>query len=188
MKKYRLFIAINLNDIIKSQISEMIGDINTNFNYVKWVKPENLHITLKFLGDTPEEKLKDIKKTLLAVALDHNEFSLVLADSGVFPDFKGPRVIWLGISQGKDNVKAIRDHLEDELVKTGFSQENKEFKGHITLGRVKKPEKNLAHFFKNFKPEPMETQKITAIDLMKSTLYPSGPVYDILETYPLKKI
>ncbi len=93
----RCFIAIELPDELKDNISlHMKKLISTGAN-VKWIVPRNLHLTLKFLGSTPEEKITDISKQLGTITKSHDNFSLYFSGTGVFPNIKSPRVVWLGI-------------------------------------------------------------------------------------------
>ncbi len=183
----RLFIAINLDDLLKKQLSIILEDFKKEESSVKWVEAHNLHITLKFLGDTPEEKIIHIKRALKDI--NYQSFSLKLKDPGCFPNTKQPRVVWLGISEGKDDLLKLNTEVENSLEKQGFPTENKDFKCHITLGRVKKFKKIYAFekFLKKIEGKDFIEQKIEHIDLMKSNLYPTGPVYEILEQYLLKK-
>ncbi len=184
---HRLFIAINLDDILKKQLSIILEDFKREELSVKWVEAHNLHVTLKFLGDTPEEKIINIKKALREI--HYQPFSLKLKDPGCFPNIKHPRVVWLGISEGKDDLLKLNMEVENALEKQGFPKESKDFKCHITLGRVKKFKKiySIEKFLNKIELEDFAKQRIEHIALMKSTLYPTGPVYEILEQYLLKK-
>lgn len=184
---HRLFIAINLDDTLKKQFSVLLEDFKKEEPSVKWVEAHNLHITLKFLGDTPEEKIGDIKKSLKNMT--YRPFSFKLKSPGYFPVTKQPRVVWIGISEGKDDLLKLNIELENALEKQGFPRENKDFKCHITLGRVKKFKKiySFERLSEKIEGENFIEQKIEHIDLMKSNLYPTGPVYEILEQYSLKK-
>jgi 2'-5' RNA ligase len=183
----RLFVAINLDEILKKQLSIILEDFRKEEFSVKWVEANNLHITLKFLGDTPEEKIKDLKEALKNIT--YRPFSFKLKDLGCFPGTKQPRVVWLGISEGKDDLLNLNMSLENTLEKQGFPKESKNFKCHITLGRVKKFKKiySFEKLLEKVKLVDFIEQKIEHIDLMKSNLYPSGPVYEILEQYFMKK-
>ena len=187
MEIYRLFICVNLSDILKEQISEYLYSARRNYRTIKWVRPENLHITLKFLGDTPVNKVDKIKEILSYVAESNSEFTLELSGTGVFPGLNRPRVVWLGISGGVKNLKEIRNSLGEEMEKIGFPMENRDFKGHITLGRVKRFEKKFKGILQDIQLDKLYRQQVKSIDLMKSTLLPGGPVYDIMGQYFLKE-
>lgn len=183
---YRLFIAVNLNDVIKSEIDELLTGVREKYRNVKWVKTDNLHITLKFLGDTPVEKVEAIEKVLANTVLNIKAFSIELGGLGVFPDLKRPRVIWIGVSEGRDSLIYIRDVIEEGLYKLNIPKESQSFKSHITLGRIKKFERNIKNILKEIKMDYSGRQEIKSLELMKSTLTPGGPVYEILGSYKLK--
>ncbi|MEQ8170612.1 MAG: RNA 2',3'-cyclic phosphodiesterase [Candidatus Eremiobacterota bacterium] len=184
---HRLFIAINLDEMLKEQLSIILEEFRKEEPSVKWVEARNLHITLKFLGDTPEEKIIIIKKALKDI--NFPSFSIKLKDPGCFPNTKEPKILWLGISEGKNDLLKLNREVENVMKKQGFSEENKDFKCHITLGRVKKFKKiySCEKFLTKIEGKDFIKQKIEQIELIKSTLYPTGPVYEILEQYSLKK-
>ncbi|HPZ10553.1 MAG TPA: RNA 2',3'-cyclic phosphodiesterase [Candidatus Eremiobacteraeota bacterium] len=184
VNKIRLFIAVNLNDKLKEQIGRIIYKLKNKDSAIKWVENSNLHITLKFLGEIPEEKIETIKNSLENLIAKYRKFSFKLSRLDVFPNVKSPRVIWLGISEGKDSLIEMNNRIEEEMEKVGFAREDKNFKGHITLGRVKKFKKiyNIEKLLE-IETGDLEVQEVKHIELMKSTLHPSGPVYESLGNF-----
>ena len=164
----RSFIALELSKEIKDELGRLQDELKEAGADVKWVKPENIHLTLKFLGDIDERKLGDIKKTLAEVASKFAPFEVSLFKLGAFPTLDRPRVIWAGISKGCSEVEALAASLD--------SAPN--FSAHVTLGRVRSG-KNKAELKERLLAlEPKEIlHKITCVALFESTLTPSGPIY-----------
>jgi len=188
----RLFVAVNFNMELKEQISEILFKFKKIEPSIKWVKANDIHITLKFLGETEKEKLKVIEAAMKDICSKHRAFTLSMNNVGVFPNIKKPRVIWLGINKGGHCLKDINRDLEEELFKAGFPKENKDFKSHITLGRVKDFFRgDITNILKSISQDELnafEEQKIERISLMKSTLYSDGPIYEILSEFNLKEV
>jgi 2'-5' RNA ligase len=192
-KLLRLFIAVNISMELKGQISGILSKCKNIEPSIKWVNQKDIHITLKFLGETPEEKLKNIELALKDICSLHSVFTLNMKRVGVFPNVKRPRIIWLGIDKGSKCLTDINKDLEEILFKAGFPKENKEFKSHITLGRVKdfSNVKDMDNVLKSISQEELNSlieQKIDKISLMKSTLYSTGPVYEVLSEYSLERV
>ena len=190
MNKIRVFVAININLEIREYLSSLRNSIDIPQSKIKWVGKNNLHITLKFLGYQPPEKIKLISSGLKEISHKHNSFKIKISPyMGVFPNYKMPRIIWVGIGEGTNELKKLYNSVEIILFKKGFERESKEFSGHITIGRIKyfKKGNNLNNILEKIDIKTM-SQKIKSIELMKSNLTPKGPIYSVLEKYPLKGI
>lgn len=190
----RLFLALEIPDRIKNFLSKLIEKKYT-IDGISFVQRENFHITLKFLGEVDENLIPAISEKLSLVSKEFYPFSLKISNPGVFPDKSKPRVIWIG-TENKDNVKRLVFNIEDSLEKLGFKKEQREFKAHITLARIKNT-KNGAYIFekiqKNFR-ELLSASYQEAIDLyfdvndfvlMKSILTPKGSIYEVLQRFSL---
>lgn len=190
LEKIRSFIAINLDSKIIEYLSSLTNDLNIGGeSKIKWVKKNNLHITIKFLGYISPEQLDLINSGLKEIINQHNPFLIRLSpDIGIFPTYKIPRIIWVGIKEGANELKELYNSIEIILFKKGFPRENKVFSGHITIGRVKyiKDKNNLINFLKNMHVECL-SQEVKSIDLMGSKLTPNGPIYNIIDKFPLLK-
>lgn len=179
----RLFFAVEVPDGMRKRIDELLAAERRKGLPVKWVKFENLHITLKFLGETSEEKRRRITPVVEKIAGKHTDFQLNLENFGCFPDIRNPRVVWIGVGQGADELKTIAGDLEEELVHFGFKKERR-FHAHLTIGRVKKRCKLDDLIAGEFKTDPFRIKEFV---LFKSTLTPEGPVYEILQKFTLKQ-
>ena len=182
----RAFIAIELSPDLKKHLASLEEQLKSSGADVKWVKPENIHLTLKFLGEIDEKQLGEIAKIIQNTADKNKRFFIRLASPGAFPDINFPRVVWIGIEKGDPETKEIAKILEEEIAKVGIPQENRPFSSHITLGRVRsglnreKLVKNLDNLASK-PPEDSPEFLVTKITLFKSTLTPGGPIYEALK-------
>ncbi|OYT37766.1 RNA 2',3'-cyclic phosphodiesterase [Candidatus Pacearchaeota archaeon ex4484_31] len=175
----RSFIAIQLPKKVREEcikVQEKIKD----FVKAKFVEEENFHITLKFLGNIDEEKVKEISKTLKD--LHFKPFKLKLCNLGVFPSEKFVRVIWIGVKP-KEKLLELQKRIDDCLATIGFKKE-KRFEGHITIARIKyvKDRKSLLEELRKTKPKDVEFE-VKSFELKKSTLTEKGPIYETLSVF-----
>jgi len=181
----RTFIAINLTYELKNYLTVIKNNINIPDTKIKWVNKNNFHITLKFLGYQSLEKIERIKKSLEEIVNLHNSFVMQLSPFiGCFPSLNNPRIIWVGIEKGIDNLKKLSDSINFSLSKRNLLEDKKEFSSHITIGRVKFiKDKNL--FFETLKNININQllQNVKSLELMESQLTPTGPIYNIIEKY-----
>lgn len=159
------------------------------YDKINWVDPENIHITLKFFGETHEDLIPEIVNHLRDVARRHQSLILNLKGTGVFGSFYKPRVIWLGITDNPQLIKLGQDIL-DEMDHMGFKKDRQNFVPHLTLGRIKYTDNKERFFDLVEKHKEDEISSITAKEfhLFESTLSSSGPTYSILDTFTLESI
>lgn len=186
----RTFIAIELPQNIKDLLSRLQTKLKTSSAHIKWVKPENIHLTLKFLGEIDEKKIPGISSALSEIARKTGCFSIKLSSLGAFPGINSARVIWIGIEKGEENVKEIYKAMEENLKKEGFPEEKREFSSHITLGRSKsaRNRSSLIKILNSLKDAPLKENAefpVEKITFLKSTLTPGGPVYEVIKDFPL---
>jgi len=189
LEKIRTFIAINLNPEIKEYLTSLQTNLNVPETKIKWVEKNNLHLTMKFLGYISLEQTELIKSELKKIANRCSPFIIRLSSNiGVFPTYKMPRIIWVGIKEGISELKELYNSIENKLSNKGFPRENKDFSGHITIGRVKfiRDKTNFIQILKRIEVNNF-TQEVGSIDLMESKLTPSGPIYNITAKFPLLK-
>ncbi len=197
----RSFIAININDSLRGKIGDIVnGLVETNAD-VRWVKSENLHITLKFLGNINEEEIQLIKDVLMKVSSKYYSFGILLENIGCFPNIKRPRIIWIGIRDSSAIIQIYKD-IDKMLFKAGFEKEKKAFSPHITIGRVKsmngyikvKDKIKTLNINNKEKPEINHVQltdfifgnmTMNSLSLMRSDLSRSGAKYTLIEDFPL---
>lgn len=183
----RTFIAVELDKPVKESLSRIESELKETGADVKWVSPENIHLTLKFLGEVKEEKIPEIIQALKGIARSVNSFRAEINTIGAFPNAKSPRVIWAGIEQGKENLSQLAGIAEDTLERLGFPKEERKFSAHITIGRVRSPKNRaaLSQTMQQLKFDAL-SQAVKSIALLKSTLTPKGPIYEKLYEENLK--
>lgn len=187
----RAFIAIELPQEIKDFLGRIQNQLKTSGADVKWVNPENIHLTLKFLGEIDEKKMAKISEILNDIAENKNSFHIRISSLGAFPNMDFPRVIWVGIGQGDTETKAIAKELEQNLAQLGIPKEDKPFSCHITIGRTRSTlnREKLVRSLKSAQDSAGKenlTLSVTNLALFKSTLTPKGPIYEVLHNASLK--
>jgi 2'-5' RNA ligase len=181
---FRGFISIGITAFPK--IIEFENAIlNTKVN-VKLVSPNNIHITLKFLGNVDEELVEPIQHAISESAQGVTPFSITLRGTGVFPNPNYIKVIWIGI-ENAEPLMHIASILEGKLEDLGFQKERRSFSAHLTIGRVRtaKNKQQLIQAIGRYDQEEFGVEQVTNINLMKSELTPKGPIYSILREIPL---
>ncbi len=182
----RCFIAIDIPKEIKENISEVINLLSKYGADIKWVKPENLHITLKFLGKTQDLLISKIKEELSHVISLYNPFHIKIYGTGMFPAVKRPRIIWIGV-ENSNVLISLKEDIEESMSMLGYQKEEKEFNPHLTIGRIRshKGIQNIIAALNNFKDKFFGNIMIERIKLMKSDLKPEGAEYTCLSDFML---
>jgi len=181
--KIRCFIAIELSEEIKNTLAKIEKELEKTIYGVKWVEPGNIHLTLKFLGYIEKDIVEKIKEILKEIAAGMKPFKIKLSSVGAFPSPSQPRVIWVGIDEGKKESTEIANLIEEKVSPLGIEKENRAFHPHLTLARVKflKDKSSVKNAFASSKVPQVE-MTATKITLFQSTLSPEGPTYSPLGT------
>jgi 2'-5' RNA ligase len=176
----RTFISVELPDEVKKNIAELVNELKETGAAVKWVEPKNLHITLKFLGWVEGKNLDNLIALTDQAVSGRGSFKARFEGMGTFPEGKKPRVVWVGTVEGGEKLCDLAKVLEGKLSEAGFRSEEREFRPHITVGRVKenKGVERLKEKIKNIKNAGFGEALVDRIHVMKSTLTPAGPVYE----------
>ena len=188
MAKIRTFICFELPKDVTIKLRDLILYLKTFGRGVRWVRHDGIHITLKFLGDVEETQIDRIAERLRTIANDFAPFSLTITGKGAFPNFRRPRTFWLGLSAPENTILSIQERIEEALEQEGFERDNRRFTPHLTLGRVKFPDRTISKIaaeLERMKVEEIEFD-IREIVLMKSDLQPTGAVYTPLHKIELK--
>lgn len=135
----RAFIACGIAEAVRDRLRELHGRLCRLEASVKWVRPESMHLTLRFLGNIGPEQVDLVDEALAGAVAGIRPVSIEVRGFGLFPSEKRPRVIWLGLSRGGPELAALFERLERELIARGFGPADKPFSPHLTLGRVKSP-------------------------------------------------
>jgi 2'-5' RNA ligase len=177
----RCFLCIEINDSeIISKIVQFQEEFNSINAKIKFVETENLHFTLKFLGEIDPSLVNDIYSIMKKIPF--SPFSMALESVGTFPPGR-PRVVWVGISEGRDELSSITSFLDHNLRSLGFKSEKRDFTPHLTVGRVKfiGDRKSFMDILQKRKDFQFGRMNITSIQLKKSILSSKGPTYTTLE-------
>lgn len=189
----RAFIALELPKEIKNTLSQLQNRLKTSKADVKWVEPQNIHLTLKFLGEIEEKKLEKIAQAAEAVAKKTAAFYIHIWNIGAFPKIDFPRVIWAGIDKGDQETKDLARQLEEKIAEIGIPKEDRPFSSHITIGRTRSNlnrqdlAQNLSNLIDGLKEKTPEFL-VSKITIFKSTLTPKGPIYEAVKEISLKTI
>ena len=186
----RLFIATDIDDKVREGLGDLQQELRNQVDVkkgdVKWVNPENIHLTLKFLGEVKDKEVVDICNISKDVAARHKSFELEIGRLGYFGG-RSARVLWVGTGDGANNLQKIQKDLEEQLDSAGWPREQREFAGHLTVCRVKNTKAGikLAEICEDFKDLELGTIPVNSISVYQSQLTPQGPVYTVVGNYKL---
>jgi len=182
----RVFVAIDVPDDIKRLIYRDIERMKDHGVRASFPKREALHLTIKFLGDVAIDRIGRIVDSLKDVAVRVKGFELTVKNRGVFPNSTRPRVVWVGVD-GSPSLEKLKNLVDDTLEKLGFSREDREFKPHVTIARIKWLDEAGRSFIKGLISEEVlyGTFRVEKIVLYESILKPDGAVYRVIEEFHL---
>ncbi len=188
ISQIRSFVSIDFEDSqILSRIKSVMSSLSALGGDLKPVEEDNIHLTLKFLGNVSASKLEEVKSSLTQVGFP--PFSLEIKGAGAFPSLKRMNVIWVGVGEGWSQVELIYEQTEKLLHQLGFSRETRDFSPHITVARVKSGRKRdeIAAFLGHLTDESFGSFNVQSVRLKQSVLSPSGPKYSTLFEVPARK-
>ena len=189
METIRAFIAVPASDEVRHLVRDVVSGLRWAGAEVKWVEPENVHFTVKFLGNIRQEDAQKLGRGLSDALRDTGGFDVMITKAGTFPGGrKAPRVVWLGLGEGFETLKDVALKVEDACAGLGFERETRPFKAHLTIGRVRRGSPKLAELAEavaqvEFKPLKLEVDRV---NLTRSRLSPRGPTYTVIESVALK--
>lgn len=188
----RAFIAIELTDDFKGILLEVGRQLEARIapNTVRWVKPQAMHLTLVFLGDTPFDKMDAIREAIAAAAAPIPPITLTAAGLGCFPNTRRPRVVWVGVKEPAGHLHQLKRTLDRQLEPLGYKPEGRSFSPHLTLGRVqqragREEAARLGEVVQGATLTDAGVMTARQVHLIRSDLRPSGPVYTILASAAL---
>ena len=182
MSRTRTFIAVELAKAIREKIVDLQDDLARTGVEVKWTEPENLHVTLNFLGEVPDTELHAICRLVSDGVAGTGPFALGVRAVGCFPHVRRPRVVWVGVGAGTQELVRIHAELEGPLFDLGYRTEDRKYTPHITLGRVKSagPTDKLTTAIQKNAGWLGGEQVVHELQIMGSELTPNGPRYTVL--------
>jgi len=177
----RAFIAIDLDPDIKKNVQDFVRTLKATRADIRWAEPGGMHLTLKFLGEIDDGRALGVRTILAAAAARQAAFPLRLEGTGAFPGERSPRVLWIGVAAGP-GLAALQIGLEEALEAEGFERETREFKPHLTLGRVKGPARvgEAMLELEKRRTEGFGEMTVRKVALFESRLRPAGAEYRIV--------
>ena len=193
MDKIRLFIAIPLPKSLLKGLADVQYRLQGKVPHqsVRWARSEGIHLTLKFLGDTPTDKVPTITEALTVVGRNAPPCTLVVKGLGCFPNLRRPRVLWVGVNEPTGRLEALQKAVEEAMTSLGYKPERHSFTPHLTLGRVRqgtsgRDEREIAEAIEGTNVDQLAEFTADRFELIRSDLKPSGAEYTTLETFILQ--
>lgn len=194
----RLFVAIELNDALRAELKRAQKQLQDEClrvsvaQAIRWVAPQNIHLTLKFLGNCNRAQLPALTNALERAAHDIAPFVLTARGLGCFPNARRPNTLWVGLEGDIQTAALLAQYIENETNALGFARDERGFAPHLTLGRVKRDASNherakLGDIVKSFPSTTYGKIHVDAAYLVASDLKPTGPIYTLLAQAKLGK-
>ena len=188
MQKIRTFVAFKIPLQLLKFFEELLLEMRQYHPDVKWVKARSIHITLKFLGEITVDEIQTVIEGVEKAVNGFSKFILKTSDRGAFPSMKRPRVLWVGLKdENKDRLLQLQKSIEGELTQCGFPKEKRDFKPHLTVGRVRSSHgiQSVSKAFMEY-PFPEIEIPIDEVLVMKSELTRQGAIYTVQKSFQLK--
>ncbi len=184
---WRLFVAVQIGEDVRKNLADLQSRLRKRFANVRWVSPENIHLTLVFLGDVSPEKAPELSSALKESVERIPAFACGVGELGLFGPARAPRVVWVGINEGAAPLLVLHQAVTDRLRTQNLTIETREFAPHLTLGRIKlaRDAKGLADALAAEAKAGYGTIRVNSVDLMRSELMPQGPSYTVVSSASL---
>ena len=185
----RIFTAIDISDGARAKCASYVENLKGVFPHLRvgWEKPEKLHFTLKFLGDIDEAQLRNLTEAVAAATGPISIFKIRIAKTGAFPSKRNARILWLGVNDEQANMPKLKEVLESKCFERGLAKENRGFKAHLTIARLREPHKSSElvekHLSENFVSDEFT---VSAVTIYESRLQKSGSIYSIVSKHEFK--
>ena len=187
-EQWRVFVAIELPTDVRKRLIEHITRLRNSMTEVRasWSREENLHLTLKFLGDIPVTRVAMLSDAVQRAARAVDEFELIIGGCGTFPSHGPPRVLWVGIEDSSGKLSQLHKALEDQCATVGFDPEQRPFHPHLTLARLRKPQgsRRLAQLHKDF-GFSQEAVAVSELAVVRSELRSEGSKHTVISRHEL---
>jgi 2'-5' RNA ligase len=193
METLRIFVAIPLPGALLKGLADVQYRLQGKVPHrsVRWVRSEGIHLTLKFLGDTPRDRITTVQEALMVVARNAPPCTITAEGLGCFPSPSRPRVIWVGVTEPTGSLKVLSEAIEEAMTSLGYKPERHGFTPHLTLGRVRRgtsrgEKGQISEAITGTRVGQLETFTADRFELIRSELKPSGAEYTTLETFALR--
>ncbi len=188
MVRTRTFVAVSVSKEVRRGATELVAYLSQADAKVRWVAADNMHVTLKFLGDQPDKRLGEICSAVQLAAQQVEVFPAQFRGAGAFPHVQRPRTIWIGVSAGSDDFRQLFAAVDHQLGQVGIPKERRGFQPHLTIGRVRSAgagQQLLAELLEERKDAQVGNSTVSEVVVIASTLDRKGPSYDVLARAPL---
>ena len=192
MEKLRVFVAIPLPQPLLESLATVQHRLQGKVPHrsVRWVRIEGIHLTLKFLGDTPRDKIATVREALTVVGRNGPTCTLTAEGLGCFPSPRRPRVLWVGVKEPTGRLKAVYQAVEEAMISLGYKPERHGFTPHLTLGRVRRgasreDRAQISEAITRTEVGQLASFEVDCLELIRSELKPSGAEYTTLKTFIL---
>lgn len=179
----RCFVAIELDEAVKNKLMRLQEglqrELGPKTTGIRWLRANQMHLTLKFLGDVEDSRIRELCSAISVAASSHSPFDFEIENCGTFPPHRVARVLWVGISDPQQKLQALQKSVEDSLAEVDFPPEGRKYSAHLTLARIRQAEagSRVAELAKKAKPFTCPVQHVTNIALIQSQLTSKGPIY-----------
>lgn len=184
----RTFIAVPVEGAAADSVARFAAEISKVVTSVKWVKPANLHVTLKFLGDLPRSRIPALVEAVRQAVEGEDRFEVTLRGAGAFPSIARARVLWVGMVDGADRLARLAEAIDQTTIDAGFLRADKAFKPHLTIGRARgnSAGSEASTVISRNSDIELGTVNVDAVHVYSSKLTPSGPIYTSLAQISLE--
>lgn len=185
----RSFLAFEIPLELRDTVSFIYDGLKASNLDVRWVKEENIHVTVVFMGNVKEEDIDPVSKVLERTCSKYGPFVIRVKGVGVFSSLRNPRVLWIGIEGDIERMRHFRNRLQKELRHFGIKEETKKFSPHLTVGRFKKgfnQSNRLRELIERYRDVTSPKATVKELVLFKSELRPEGAIYTKLNSWPLQ--
>ncbi len=189
MEKIRTFIAVRLSSPVTKQAAVLIRKLKASGATVRWVESDQLHLTLKFLGDVLNTQIPALCNCISSIARNHSPLDIDCQTAGAFPAVERPRTVWLGFSESPELV-ALQKEIDEGMYEMGFAPDRRRYQPHVTIGRVRqggRTQHDLSELLKQHADFKAGISRIDEVIVFASFLDKMGPSYDVLGRAPLSK-
>ena len=182
-EEIRAFIALHISEQARQTLDRTIRELaDTTGRQVRWVDPQGIHLTLKFLGDIPSSQVSELLESVEESCRDHHPFQLGLSGLGMFPNWERPRVLWAGVGGDLDALSNLQESVDATMTGAGFQRERRPFRAHLTIGRVRdgatlKQRRAISEAVSSTTLPPVAHWQASTVHLVRSTLTPQGAIY-----------
>ncbi len=187
MSKIRIFVAIEIPVNIKKELGLLIESLSESSGdaRIRWVKPESIHLTLKFIGDVAPGSVSKITENLANIVIKRSKFEITVGELGCFPNWNKPRVVWVGISEDGGELASLQKEIDLALEPLEIMPETRPYHAHLTVGRVKNPG-DIGKRFSEMEIGAIGHLQVDEFCLIRSDLRSDGAVYTNLATFTLQ--